>query len=58
MFEMTKIMAKLNRKKKATDIMANLTAETKSKKMISSSASGKVCIFDKPKKRFTIKDLR
>ena len=51
-------MAKLNRKKTPNDVMVNLTSNTKNKYSIRPSSSGKVLVFDKEVRRFTIKDLR
>lgn len=51
-------MAKLNRKKKAQDVRDNLTQETKARFVVHPSSSGKVMFFDRPTRRFTIKDMR
>lgn len=51
-------VAKLNRKKKASDVQMNLTAETKSKFRVLPSSSGKTLFFEKLNRKFTIKDLR
>ena len=51
-------VAKLNRKKKSDDIVLSLTKETRSNFSVQPSSSGKVLIFRKPIKKFTIKDMR
>lgn len=58
MFEMTKIMAKLNKKKTSAQVIANLTDHTKAKFSVRPSSSGKVLIFEKLKRKFTIRDVR
>lgn len=51
-------MAKLNKKKKASDVLANLTPETKKNSLVYSSSDGKVLIIDKPKPKFSMRHLR
>jgi hypothetical protein len=51
-------MAKLNKKKNTNDVLANLTAETRGKSLVYSSADGKTLIIDKPKPKFSMRHLR
>jgi hypothetical protein len=51
-------MAKLNKKKTTAQVMTNLTDETRAKFSVRPNAEGKVYIYDKVKKKFTMRDVR